>query len=80
MFNGCFCFQNPVDDMFAKMWVLCEPLMFGLIGAEVDISKIQPSTIGEYIHDKLKEGYWKVYLCSDDIFRNIFPKDACTEV
>ena len=38
--------QPKVSVVFAYLWAIFQPLLFGLIGAEVDISTIQPKTIG----------------------------------
>ncbi|XP_064601506.1 sodium/hydrogen exchanger 9B2-like [Liolophura sinensis] len=35
-----------VSDFMSLMWMLFQPLLFGLIGTEVDISTVQGSTIG----------------------------------
>ncbi|XP_033644443.1 sodium/hydrogen exchanger 9B2-like [Asterias rubens] len=38
--------REPVEKYIGWLWLLFEPLLFGLIGAEVDINSIQPATIG----------------------------------
>jgi NhaP-type Na+/H+ or K+/H+ antiporter len=38
--------HNPVTKMFRRMWVILEPVIFGLIGTELQVSKISPHTIG----------------------------------
>merc|ERR1719232_1110928 len=38
--------HNPVSDIFNKMWIILEPVIFALIGTEIQIDKIDPSTIG----------------------------------
>ena len=34
------------STVFLYLWTLCQPVLFGLIGAEVIFSKIKPETIG----------------------------------
>jgi len=38
--------HNPVTKVFTKMWIVLEPLIFGLIGTEIQIDKIDPETLG----------------------------------
>jgi NhaP-type Na+/H+ or K+/H+ antiporter len=38
--------HNPVTKVFTKMWIILEPLIFGLIGTEIQIDKIDPETLG----------------------------------
>eukprot|EP00092_Neocalanus_flemingeri_P055621 GFUD01065785.1.p1 GENE.GFUD01065785.1~~GFUD01065785.1.p1 ORF type:complete len:608 (-),score=155.10 GFUD01065785.1:73-1896(-) len=38
--------HNPVTKFFTKMWIILEPLIFGLIGTEIQIDKIEPETLG----------------------------------
>ncbi|CAD5122438.1 DgyrCDS10862 [Dimorphilus gyrociliatus] len=35
-----------ISEYFANLWIVFQPLLFGLIGAEIDITKIKSSTIG----------------------------------
>ncbi len=35
-----------VSKIFAVLWEIFQPLLFGLIGAEIDIMKIDGKTIG----------------------------------
>ena len=37
----------PVNSVFAVLWDIFQPLLFGLIGAEIDISQVEGKTIGE---------------------------------
>ena len=32
----------------AALWVIFQPLLFGLIGAEVDVLQLKPTTIGQF--------------------------------
>ena len=32
--------------MFAYIWTFCQPLLFGLIGAEVDLKRVNRETVG----------------------------------
>lgn len=34
-------------SIMGTMWLIFQPLLFGLIGAEIDIVNIQATTIGE---------------------------------
>ena len=38
--------QQKVSDNISLLWVIFEPLLFGLIGADVDFQEINPDTIG----------------------------------
>ncbi|KAI8521382.1 Sodium/hydrogen exchanger 9B2 [Branchiostoma belcheri] len=38
--------KEPVESMMSDLWRVAQPFLFGLIGAEVDVLKIQPQTIG----------------------------------
>ena len=40
-------FQEPMAGIVAILWMIFQPLLFGLIGAEVNISQIDGSTVGE---------------------------------
>lgn len=42
-----FIYQNPVQDVVAILWMLFQPLLFGLIGAEVEVSSLSGDIIGE---------------------------------
>lgn len=33
--------QSPVDEVFSGLWALMEPVLFGLIGAEIDLKELQ---------------------------------------
>ncbi len=37
----------PVNRIYSVLWEIFQPLLFGLIGAEIDINKIEGKTIGE---------------------------------
>ena len=36
----------PVSAIYSVLWDIFQPLLFGLIGAEIDISRIDGKTIG----------------------------------
>ena len=36
----------PVSGIYSVLWDIFQPLLFGLIGAEIDISRIDGKTIG----------------------------------
>ena len=38
--------HNPVTDAFGKMWIILEPILFALIGAEVQVDKIELDATG----------------------------------
>jgi NhaP-type Na+/H+ or K+/H+ antiporter len=38
--------HNPVSKIFTKMWIILEPVIFALIGTEIQIDKIDPKTMG----------------------------------
>jgi len=38
--------HNPVSKTFHKMWIILEPVIFALIGTEIQIDKIDPATLG----------------------------------
>ena len=37
-----------MPNIVAILWMIFQPLLFGLIGAEVDIAQIDGSTVGMY--------------------------------
>ena len=38
--------QNPVSDAYSVLWFVFQPLLFGLIGAEIRISALRADTVG----------------------------------
>ncbi|XP_005112307.1 sodium/hydrogen exchanger 9B2 isoform X2 [Aplysia californica] len=38
--------KNPIEDVVGVLWMIFQPLLFGLIGAEVDISSLDGDTVG----------------------------------
>ncbi|CAH1794646.1 unnamed protein product [Owenia fusiformis] len=38
--------ESPMNSIMDKLWLLFQPLLFGLIGAEIDVSTIQGSSLG----------------------------------
>ncbi|CAH1795960.1 unnamed protein product [Owenia fusiformis] len=38
--------ENPLGRIMVMLWRLFEPLLFGLIGAEIDIAKLDGATVG----------------------------------
>lgn len=38
-------FQNPVSNVFGKVWLVLQPMLFGLIGAEIDLNELRIETI-----------------------------------
>lgn len=41
-------FQAPVVDVVERFWYVFQPLLFGLIGAEIVIGALEISTVCEY--------------------------------
>jgi len=39
--------QNPVRDVFSSLWILLQPALFGLVGAEIDLKVINLAHIFE---------------------------------
>ncbi|XP_041363754.1 sodium/hydrogen exchanger 9B2-like isoform X2 [Gigantopelta aegis] len=42
--------KHPIDDVVGVLWMIFQPLLFGLIGAAVDISVIEVTTIARGIY------------------------------
>lgn len=38
--------HNPVSNIFRKMWIILEPIIFALIGTEIQLDKIDPGSLG----------------------------------
>ena len=38
--------HNPVTKTFQRMWIILEPVIFALIGTEIQVDKINPNTLG----------------------------------
>jgi len=38
--------HNPVTNIFRKMWIILEPVIFALIGTEIQVDKIDGATLG----------------------------------
>ena len=38
--------HNPVTKTFHRMWIILEPVIFALIGTEIQIHKINPAKLG----------------------------------
>jgi len=41
--------HNPVSKTFKRMWIILEPVIFALIGTEIQVDKINPETLGKSI-------------------------------
>ena len=39
--------HNPVSNSFTKMWIILEPVIFALIGTEIQVDKIDPQSAGK---------------------------------
>ena len=42
-----WCVQNPVEDVMGVLWMIFQPLLFGLIAAEVKVNKLSAETVGK---------------------------------
>ena len=40
--------HNPVTKTFKRMWIILEPVIFALIGTEIQIDKIDPNSLGMF--------------------------------
>ena len=38
--------HNPVSEIFNRMWIILEPVIFALIGTEIQVNKIDPQSLG----------------------------------
>uniref|UniRef100_A0A1B6E6M0 Cation/H+ exchanger transmembrane domain-containing protein n=1 Tax=Clastoptera arizonana TaxID=38151 RepID=A0A1B6E6M0_9HEMI len=53
-FVACLCWKtqgwtnshNPVAAVFSNVWLILQPMLFGLIGAEIDLTKLDYGTVG----------------------------------
>ena len=45
-----FWLQNPIAKHMNRLWVIMEPLLFGLIGIEADIKMVKGQVIGKHIN------------------------------
>ena len=41
--------QEPVKKLVSVVWTFFEPLLFGLIGAEVTLKYLTPSLVGKWV-------------------------------
>ena len=41
--------QDPMGEIVAMFWMIFQPLLFGLIGAEVNIAQIDGGTVGRLL-------------------------------
>lgn len=39
--------NNPVIKIFHRMWIILEPVIFALIGTQIQVDKISPETLGK---------------------------------
>nr|CAD7194577.1 unnamed protein product [Timema douglasi] len=44
-FHSIFLLQNPVEDTFSTFWKVFQPILFGLIGTEIDFNRLDSQTI-----------------------------------
>ncbi|RZF34445.1 hypothetical protein LSTR_LSTR016318, partial [Laodelphax striatellus] len=38
--------HNPVADVYSTIWLILQPMLFGLIGAEIDLTQLRLDTLG----------------------------------
>ena len=38
--------ENTVTKTLADFWVIFQPILFGLIGTEIQVSELDPNTVG----------------------------------
>jgi NhaP-type Na+/H+ or K+/H+ antiporter len=38
-------FQKPVEQIYSQLWLIFQPILFGLIGTEILISELDKSTV-----------------------------------
>ena len=38
-------FQNPVADIYGAIWIVFQPVLFGLIGTEIDLGQLDVNTV-----------------------------------
>ena len=41
-------FQNPIEEVVGVLWMIFQPLLFGLIAAAVQIDRLTPETVGNF--------------------------------
>lgn len=44
-----FWLQNPMEDVVGVLWMLFQPLLFGLIGAAVKVSSLKADDVGMFV-------------------------------
>ena len=47
--KGGWGIHNSVTKTFCLMWIILEPVLFGLIGTEIQVDKINPETLGKSV-------------------------------
>lgn len=45
--RGCVCLKARVEEVVDWAWGVFQPLLFGLIGAEIRASELEGNTVGE---------------------------------
>lgn len=45
--------QVPVEDIVGIAWEVFQPLLFGLIGAEIQISELDKNTVGKNTNTRI---------------------------
>uniref|UniRef100_A0A4W5JPS6 Cation/H+ exchanger transmembrane domain-containing protein n=1 Tax=Hucho hucho TaxID=62062 RepID=A0A4W5JPS6_9TELE len=51
----------PVEDIVGIAWEVFQPLLFGLIGAEIQISELNKNTVGENTNTRINTHYIYIY-------------------
>ena len=55
-------FQAPIANAMAIVWTFFEPLLFGLVGAEVNVEYMERSLVGEF--RRLGLTWWRNSRCT----------------
>merc|ERR1719510_339827 len=51
--------HNPVTKTFQRMWIILQPVIFALIGTEIQVDKIDLTTLGYSLLVLLYDGNWE---------------------
>ena len=70
--------QDPLSDAVATLWLIFEPLLFGLIGAEVDIAQIDGSTVGMFFNCKFGN-FRRNFIFANNVKRYISDVNSCEQ-
>lgn len=54
---------NPVADAFSVIWQILQPMLFGLIGAEIDLTILELETVGKGLLVIIGALVFRVFVC-----------------